>query len=375
MRGNRWVGRWREDVVSESGLIQRLNRKRILGTKEEFKTKREVQRALDVILAPINSLEYRPTFQITFGEFAERWKSKVLPQAYQPSYQHEVGKQLAGKLIPVFGSTSLKDINTELIQSYVGYLTADGGLGAKSVRNLIATMSGMWRQALDWHYISHDPFKGLVLPKIERVKSRVYTLEEILKIIGAANEPLKTFLLIAAETGMRPGEVCGLESSHVDLQNRVIRVEQKAWRGRLMKPKTETAYRNFTISPQLVQHLRNRSKDSGLLFTTRNGKPWQVDHVRQKKLEPLLNRLGIERKGLHAFRHFNATMLDRLNAPVKLRQERLGHSDPRVTLGMRNKGGYTHIVSEDDARISEQLGSVLCPNASIESKAPSSATC
>jgi len=41
-------------------------------------------------------------------------------------------------------------------------------------------------------------------------------------------------------------------------------------------------------------------------------------------------------------------------APLKVRQERLGHSDPRLTLGV-----YTHVASEDDSRVASELGKVL----------------
>jgi integrase len=51
-------------------------------------------------------------------------------------------------------------------------------------------------------------------------------------------------------------------------------------------------------------------------------------------------KLGIERAGLHAFRHRNASMMDQLAAPVKVRQERLGHSDPSLTRRV-----YTHVAS------------------------------
>ena len=54
------------------------------------------------------------------------------------------------------------------------------------------------------------------------------------------------------------------------------------------------------------EHLRPMAQGEGLLFQCKNGRAWKEDKVRQKKLYPLLDALGIERKGLHAFRHFNA---------------------------------------------------------------------
>jgi integrase len=72
----------------------------------------------------------------------------------------------------------------------------------------------------------------------------------------------------------------------------------------------------------------------------------------------MLRDLSIPHCGLHAFRHANSSLMDRLGTPVKVRQQRLGHSDPNITLGI-----YTHVASEDDRRIAAQLGEILRPNA------------
>jgi len=53
--------------------------------------------------------------------------------------------------------------------------------------------------------------------------------------------------------------------------------------------------------------------------------------------------------------------MDRLGVPLKVRQQRLGHSDPRLTLGV-----YTHVASEDDAKIAGRLGRILDPFGPID---------
>jgi len=68
--------------------------------------------------------------------------------------------------------------------------------------------------------------------------------------------------------------------------------------------------------------------------------------------------LGIARGGLHAFRHTNSTLMDRLGAPFKVSQQRLGHSDVTLTLD-----AYTHVDSQNDVRTAEQLDAILRPNA------------
>lgn len=121
--------------------------------------------------------------------------------------------------------------------------------------------------------------------------------------------------------------------------------------------------RCFALSPRLVGHVEAflttwKPNERGLLFATRNGTPLDANLLVKRKLYPLLDSLGIERGGLHAFRHTNSTLMDRLGVPLKLRQQRLGHSDPSLTLAV-----YTHVVSEDDVRFAEQLDGILRPNA------------
>ena len=143
-----------------------------------------------------------------------------------------------------------------------------------------------------------------------------------------------------------------------------------------MRPKTQNSFRDLAISPQLAAHLRAflNGKTKGLLFMSCNGRPWRESKVVEKRLNPLLKKLDIERKGLKGFRHFNATYMDSKNIPVKTRQNRLGHDDPRMTLGMRNKNGYTHMLGEDDRRAAAMFGDmffrVLCPDVSQAEGAP-----
>jgi integrase len=95
---------------------------------------------------------------------------------------------------------------------------------------------------------------------------------------------------------------------------------------------------------------------------TRDAGSWNAptlgsDNMVKRHLKPVLVKAGIKRGGMHAFRHGNATMMDRLNVPMKIRQDRLGHIDPRTTLG------YTHAISDDEKRAAAQMGEILRANA------------
>lgn len=96
--------------------------------------------------------------------------------------------------------------------------------------------------------------------------------------------------------------------------------------------------------------------EKGWLFATHNGTPLNQNLIVKRKLQPLLISLGMNRGGLHAFRHGNILIMDRLGVPLKIRMQRIGHSDPAMTLGP-----YTHIASKDDLKFAEQLGGIFAP--------------
>jgi integrase len=188
------------------------------------------------------------------------------------------------------------------------------------------------------------------------------TEEEMRKIIAAAEEPYRSMFWICSETGIRGGELCGLKVGDLQLDSRLLSIVRAAWKGTLQGPKTENAFRRFTISMQLADHLKSfllthwKENPERLLFCTRNGTTINNRDIVDQVLHPILKRLHINRVGLHAFRHGNATLLDGLRTPMRVRQDRLGHADAALTLGT-----YTHMVSDDDRKVADELGRIFCP--------------
>ena len=167
---------------------------------------------------------------------------------------------------------------------------------------------------------------------------------------------------ILAETGVRAGEIGALSVANLLLDQGAIRISQSVWHGKIQTVKSKKGNRICEISPLLVEHLHRyvrtwKSNRLGLLFPTRNGTPRDTDTVRKRNLYPLLEKLRIERCGFHAFRHGNATVMDQEQVPMATRQNRLGQSDARTTMG------YTHAMSEDGRRFAARLGQLLTADA------------
>ena len=134
------------------------------------------------------------------------------------------------------------------------------------------------------------------------------------------------------------------------------------------------------ISAKLGNHLKHylNGKQEGFLFQTSTGEHWDASNVLDRKLNTLLERLGIPKidtkllakivgkdrtaeqatrsekragsVGLHSFRHTNATAMDSLGIPQQIRKQRLGHSGNSVT------ENYTHTFTKDERDAAEKLG-------------------
>jgi integrase len=159
---------------------------------------------------------------------------------------------------------------------------------------------------------------------------------------------------------MRPGELAGLRVEDLDLEGHVVQVYQSIWEGKPQPPKNSRAVRRMAISSELSRHLQTyllswRPNSLNLVFTSENGTALNPSNVGKRHLGRLLDRLGIKRRGLKAFRHASATMMDRLNTPPATKQERMGHS-PGSPVTMLH---YIHPVAEDNRRVAQQMGAIF----------------
>jgi integrase len=301
--------------------------------------------ALRSIATQQSTRAHRTNAEATLEDVFSRFLKAMLP-LYKPSSRHFV-TTTGYQICRTFGKTRLRDIKTEVLQSYVSTLPRT----PKTIANYITVFRSIWRSARTWGYVAHDPVVGLVLPKLLPPETRCFTLAEVNRIVQNASEPYRTLYLLAAETGMRAGELCALHWDDVNLRDKTIAVAKSVWKGQISTPKTRAGRRVICISDALVDALTLLKKsDTGTVFTRSGGRLLNPAKVVQNQLQPLLKRLGIEGGGLHAFRHFNATMMDRESVPMKTRQSRLGHSSPQTTLQL-----YTHILNEEDRRTAANI--------------------
>lgn len=357
-RGDRWVGRWREDIIGDDGVVRRQRRYEVIGTVKDFPTKRLACRQLDQVLDRINAIGYRPGRVSTLREFARRWQEEY-GCLRKPSTFKAQGSHLRVHILPVLGSLRLNEITIEEQQRFVAYRAKT--VRRKTLVNVLQTLSVILNTAKDWGYVCEGmSLKRLALPPREARKTpRFFTAEEARRVIAAAREPYATIYAVAAMTGLRAGELLGLKVTDVDFERRHLFIQRSLWHGKLQSVKSATSVRALPLPQALANRLKNylitwRPNPEELLFTTRVGTPIDASKLTQRKLQPLLKRLGIGRAGLHAFRHTCASLLVEQGISMRIAQQQLGHSDPRITLAI-----YSHVIGDSHRQAVEKLSTTL----------------
>jgi len=103
----------------------------------------------------------------------------------------------------------VKDINTELMQDVVAGWK--GTYSNKTIRNRIATFRLIWDKAKTWSYAAHTPYEGLDLPRYVWEEQPSFTPEQVTQIIAASKPPYSIVWAVAAECGIRCGEIAGCD--------------------------------------------------------------------------------------------------------------------------------------------------------------------
>src|SRR6202521_4540693 len=247
----KWVGRYREDVVEITGTTKRIRRSVILGTKRELPTKRLAERGLAAILARINCLDYRPGRAATFGEFIERWKTEVLT-TQKPSSARAVRSHLKCYIIPEVGKLRLDQFGVENQQRFITRMperSTDQVVSRKTILNVVATISTILTTARNWGYSCEQiDMKKLHLPP-RGVASEAphFTTEQVQRILSVAGEPWRTLFCICTLDGLRAGETLGLQWGDIDLEQRILQIRRTAWSGKTQTPKSRESETTLPI--------------------------------------------------------------------------------------------------------------------------------
>lgn len=247
-------------------------------------------------------------------------------------------------LDPEMGMTPVKlaNLRTKAVTDFRDRLLSSGRSVAMTKR-IVATLGFMLKFARTNDLIFTDPVEGVVVRRQSRSGSAI-SLEaaqqlraNVKKLIDAADDNFRPYLVVAALAGLRASEQRGLRWENVDFTRGIIRVRERAdIYNEIGDPKSEAGTRDVPIGPMVVNtlkawKLRCPKSESGLVFPTRNGTVRAQTHVHSLWFKPLCAKLKIKMRW-HDLRHFAVSAWIDQGFSIKAVMTFAGHKDYRMTM-------------------------------------------
>lgn len=212
------------------------------------------------------------------------------------------------------GAVKLANLRTKTVGDFRDRLLSSGRSVAMTKR-IVATLGFMLKYARTNELIFTDPAEGVVIHRQSRAGGAI-SLEaaqqlraNVKKLLGAAGDEFRPYLIVAALAGLRASEQRGLRWDNVDLTKGIIRVRERAdIYNQIGEPKSEAGTRDVPIGPMVVNtlkawKLRCPKSELGLVFPNRKGAIRTQTDVHRLWFKPLCAELGIVMRW-HDLRHF-----------------------------------------------------------------------
>jgi len=291
--------------------------------------------------------------RLMFGEVAEQWLASK--RHLRPWTRKNYHAALDLVLLPRFGQMRLTAITPEHIAKLIRELEREGPSGKPLSSSMIDAylrpLNGTMTFALRRGLIAVNPCSLLTSDdrprRRERRQDHVWSDDEIEALIEAAEQlarkPASRYdytplLRSALFTGLRLGELLGLQWQDVDLQEGVLHVRRQWTRlGEYAPPKTKAALRRIPLSDEMTGalaalKLRSRySNDDDPVFAARNGRPLKHRNATRRGFENTAEQAGIDDVSFHSMRHaFASRMIDRGISSTVL-AALMGHESSTIT--------------------------------------------
>lgn len=354
-KGSNWYGTFWVD--EENG---RFRRAIVLGEIKAM-TKSEARRKLQDYLREmrINTAEHleralRPV--VLFKTQAENWLKRMQDDSgeygrLKPSTFRTLSSQVRAHLQPRLDNMDVSEIGDEQVSEIISDL-ASKGRSKSVIKSTILALS----MVVNRKFNVREQLAALKSLRPKKSRDTLwFTADEMRRIVATATGRYRVLFATAAGTGCRAGELYGLRVEDVNLERGFITVRRSVWEGLEQSPKTENAYRIVGIDSALVAMLREWLGDrrAGLLFPSQLQTPLRNNAVLEFGLHPILERLGIAKRGMHAFRHGRITMLVEAGVPMHTIKAWIGHGSERMV------NLYTHSRPEYHAQSLALVPSVV----------------
>ena len=286
----------------------------------------------------------------TFGDFAGRW---LALQVSKSSTVNTYKSIYDNHLRPVLGDRRLNAIRREHIQRLVKDWTDRAAPATVAARyNLLAIIL---RAAVEGRALAQTPCKGIQLPEQPPKHALVpISRSTVVDFADAIDPRFRAFVLVAAGSGLRRGELGGLTVDRIGFDFGTLRVDRQLARTShadgvvFSTPKRPASVRTIPVAPFVIETIQRHvdqfgTHESGLIFATWGRRPATATAV-QGVWAKAAREVGTDATP-HDLRHYFASEQLRHGCSIKKLQAMLGHKSAVETLDI-----YGHLIGDEDDR-------------------------
>ena len=357
-------------------LPQDSNGKRKQQSETVRGTKKEANTLLRQRLAEIENGGFIPKDSQTVAQYMDYWMRTYVQTNTAPKTQQGYLYNIERHINPVLGGVELQKLNGQQIQGLYAVMLNDG-LSNRTVLHCHRVLKGALRRAVTWEVLSRNPADAVSPPRPIAKNLQIWEVDTFQAfLVSAKDSPYLGRYKLAALTGMRRGELCGLKWDAVDLDAghlRVTRTLQHIDGQGLVEgqPKTDRSRRTISLSAGALEVLRGLRvaqaeqrlsigevwRGTGHVFTTPIGTPIGGERV-SKDFAKIVKQSDLPHLTFHGLRHTAASLMIAGGVHARTIADILGHSTITTTMdvyGHLLKGVQEEAVSILDGQLSGTL--------------------
>ncbi|CAM3246267.1 site-specific integrase [Corallococcus sp. ZKHCc1 1396] len=207
-------------------------------------------------------------------------------------------------------------------------------LSLKTINNVLTVLHKLLSLAEEQRVISQAP-RVRLFGKIAKPAFDFLSFDEAERLVAAAEPEWRLVLLVALKSGLRQGELIGLQWNDLSLPQGLLHVRRTIWRGIEGLPKGGRE-RTVDLPASVVDALKaHRHLRGRFVFCQEDGQPLTPGKMKAP-LRRALQAAGITREqgqiGWHDLRHTYGSHLAMRAVPLKVVQELMGHATIEMTM-------------------------------------------
>ncbi len=376
---NRGNGSWQIRICngydSSGEQIRLIRTVKVDPAKTELAQRREVEKQAAMLEADYRRNLITAAKKTTVKSLSEDYLDDHIRPRLAPRTIADYERIFEKRINPYFGKKAVQDLTAADINRFFRKIRQEENLSGTYQLKFYQQLHELLEYAKRSGLITINVCDLVTPPKKDTAEAQYYELEDCAKLLKALKNfkdtKWKCFFMLSLYTGMRPGELIGLNWSDFDTDTLTVNAGSIQLKGqkctRTERPKTRKSVRKIYLPKEVISILnrwkaeqaeyrlkfKNAWPDPEAVFTNELGYRVRLDRP-SKRWKEFIAENNLRGLRLYGLRHTNATLMISQKLNVRDVSARLGHAQASTTLNI-----YAHSFLEANKQATKAVVNAL----------------